>query len=610
MLKCFGRMPQITILFFIAVSIVHVCVGGVPLDKSKYITIDEIKPGMKAWCLTIFKGTEIEKFDMDVVDVIRNARPGGGEGPGSRDVILVKGTDERFIHTGPIAGCSGSPVYIEGRLAGALAFGWSFSKDPLYGVTPIADMLDCGLSGSDACISPRAFAFDFSKPINFADIDRQIEDCLASKSAAVGGMTALPCPLVTSGIPAEVCENLNDVFKPMGFMAVTGVSGESESKDAKDVKLAPGACLAVPLVSGDVKMTLMGTVTDVVGDKVYGFGHGFLGYGKVNLPMATGRIHTVVSNLITSFKLGSPLETVGVLNVDGATGVVGQIGAEPEMIPLTIKVSRYNVPAEHVYNCKIVVNKMLTPMVLGGAVSSAVFMSGSLPPENTVEYKAAFNVEGFEPVVFENVSTSVGIAEMTTESVGSTALLLNNPYKKVDIKSIDIDVHVAAKNITSHIWSADLSQSKIKPGQTVKVSVILESYLADKKRYEYDLKIPDTLAEGRYDLIITGRDGYLEFLRQSVPHRFIPQDTESLICAINDILRANRGELYGLLVLPPGGIILEKAELPDLPPTRSLILQDAKRAITAQPYNHWLENTVKTGVIVADRKTMSITVER
>ena len=112
------------------------------LDKSRYITIDEIKPGMSAYCLTVYKGTNIEKFDLEVIDVIHNFQPG-------RNAILVMGTDPRFVHTGPVAGCSGSPVYINGRLAGALAFGWNFSKDPLYGVTPIAEMLRVGSVGSN-----------------------------------------------------------------------------------------------------------------------------------------------------------------------------------------------------------------------------------------------------------------------------------------------------------------------------------------------------------------------------------------------------------------------------------------------------------------------------
>ncbi|MHC4271922.1 MAG: SpoIVB peptidase S55 domain-containing protein, partial [Planctomycetota bacterium] len=144
---------------------------NIPLDSTKYITIDEVKPGMEAYCLTIFEGTKIEKFDLEVLSIVRNFRPG-------MDAILVKGLDERFIHTGPVGGCSGSPVYIEGRMAGALAFGWTFSKDPLYGVTPIKDMLRVGqinnkqtnLNNTDV----PGIAFDYSTPINIEKIQEML----------------------------------------------------------------------------------------------------------------------------------------------------------------------------------------------------------------------------------------------------------------------------------------------------------------------------------------------------------------------------------------------------------------------------------------------------
>ena len=162
-------------------------------DPAKYISIDEIQPGMEAYCLTVYKGTEVEKFPMEVLDVVRNIMPG-------KDVILVQGTDERFIHTGPVAGCSGSPVYVKGRLAGALAFGWLYSKDPLYGVTPIKEMLrvrEDKTTGQDT--QEMGFAFDFSKPIDFEEIDRQIINTLASRKNDPAGPTTLPCPLIASG---------------------------------------------------------------------------------------------------------------------------------------------------------------------------------------------------------------------------------------------------------------------------------------------------------------------------------------------------------------------------------------------------------------------------
>ncbi len=392
-------------------------------------------------------------------------------------------------------------------------------------------------------------------------------------------------------------------------MAVAGIAGGTNTDKNKDIQLAPGACLAVPLVTGDIEMTIIGAVTEVIGNKVYGFGHGLLGYGPIDLPMATGQVHTVVSSMLFSFKLASAVEIVGALTIDESTAVCGQIGAKAKMIPLTIKVDRYNDTEQRVYDCQIIDNRVLTASLLRSAVGGAALMLGQLPPNHMIEYKVSIDAEGIEPISFQNVSTRIGLAEMIAESIGSVAILMNNPYEKVDIKSIDFDIRIVPKNIISHIWSVDLSDSKVKAGEQIEIGVIVESFLAEKKRYRYSLKIPDELAPGTYNLTISGGYGYYEFLKKAAPYKFIPQNMTSLLEAMNNILHIKRDKLYCILVLPSGGVAVEKAELPDLPATKALVLSSAKRTLTTQPYQHWLENSLETGTVVIDKKTMSITVE-
>ena len=365
----------------------------------------------------------------------------------------------------------------------------------------------------------------------------------------------------------------------------------------------------MPLVTGDITMTAIGTVTEVVGDRIYGFGHRFLGFGPIDLPMATGKVHTVVSSLYRSFKFASALETVGALTADESTAVCGQIGAKAKMIPLTITIDDYRDRRKQVYNCRLANNQILTPVMLRLAVLTAAFRSGNLPPDHMIEYKATIGIEGLEPVSFENVSTSSGLDEMITESAGSVAILLNNPYKEVDIKSLDLDLRQRAKNISSRIWSVDLSDSKVKAGQKIEVLVVVESFLAEKKKYHFTMKIPDELAPGRYDLIVCGGYGYVRFLKKAVPYRFVPQNLATLVEAMNNLLQIQRDKLYCFLVLPPGGVAVEKAELPDLPATKALVLSDAKRSLKTRPVSDWLENSLQTGTVVIDKKVMHITVE-
>ena len=576
-------------------------------DSAKYIGLDEISPGMEAYCLTEYGLAGIEKFALEVVDVVRNVDPG-------RDAILVRGTDERFKQTGPVAGCSGSPVYIGGRLAGALAFTWPYAKDALYGATPIAEMLAVGRGGragvQEGGTEPAGLSLDFTAPLDFVEVDKQLRERLVHVGRRTQGANYLPCPLITCGLPANVREQLSAVVEPFGLMVVAGGGTGNSPAGTEKVRLVPGACLAVPIVSGDINMSTYGTVTEVVGDKVYGFGHYLLGYGPTDLPMATAKVHTVISNLVSSFKVASVLETVGAVTTDEAAGIIGRIGAEARTIPLTIHVDRYNDTSRRTYNCRIVHNRFWTPLYLRMAVAGAVLQLGELPLDHTIEYKVAIGLRNGPPVTFENVSSSVGLNDIIIESWNAVGLLMNNPYRSVEIESLSFDFRITPQSIISHLWSVELSDSRVKAGKPVDVGVVVESVLAGKRKYRCRLNIPEDLAPGKYELTVCGQRDYEQFLVKSVPHKFIPQSLPGLIDALNTALRIDRNKLYFLLALPPGGVTLENAELPDLPATRALVLQDAKRAMRVLPHAHWIEQSQNIERIVIDKQVLSITVEK
>ncbi len=576
-------------------------------DSARYIGIEEVKPGMEAYCLTVYKGAQVERFELEVLSVVRDYSPG-------RDAILVQGKDERFIHTGPVAGCSGSPVYIEGRLAGAMAFGWFFSKDPLYGVTPIREMLEVGRGAEGGGIRDGIkqagwrYPFDYSKPIDFAEVEKQIISTIAASRGDFGAATPLPCPLVTSGLPARVVSEVEEWAGALGLMAVSGPSGGATGSSTEPVQLVPGACLAVPLVNGDITMEVIGTVTEVRGNDVYGFGHSFLGYGAVHLPMATGQVHTVVSSVMRSFKVATSLDVVGVLNTDESAAVRGRLGEQVYMIPLTVEVERYNDPRKRRYDCRIVDNRIITPLVLRAAVMGAVLMQGGLPPDNTLDYKVRLDIDGAEPILFENVSTDTGLTEMIRGSSSSLALLMSNPYREVRIKSIDIAVKLLPKNISSIIQSATLADSQVKAGEPLHIDVVVETYLAEKMKYSFDLAVPRDVPPGRYELMVCGGYDYEEFLRRAVPQRFTAVDLPTLVESMNEVLGISRDGLHCVLVLPPSGIAVERAELPDLPSTKAMVLGDAKRAMTVQPCQRWVEKSMKTGTVVLDGKMLQVSV--
>ncbi|RKY10861.1 MAG: hypothetical protein DRP65_05815 [Planctomycetota bacterium] len=579
--------------------------GEPAVDRARYITIDEIHPGQEAYCLTVLEGSKVERFGLEILSVIHNIRPG-------RDAIVVIGTDERFKHTGPIRGCSGSPVYIEGRLAGALSGGWSFSKDPLYQVTPIEDMLRVGPQSDTQALAstgnPVSLGLDFSAPIDLADINKRLTTGCANSQLITQNLE-----LLITSLPAEVCDQVAPWFEPLGLLPVAGGSTNSELKTKNsELTFEPGACLTIPLASGDISMAAIGTATEVVDNKVLAFGHGFLGYGDVELPMASGRVHTVASNMQISFKLATAGPIIGAVRADCATGIYGEIGARPKLIPMRITIDHFSnaVDNPRTYDCEVAVNRIYTPLVTQAALIGAIAAAGTLPPEHTVRYRAGIGVDGFEAISFENVSSGRSVRELANEAVGTIGMLMNNPYQRVNINSLDFEVEILPKNILSNIWSVNLSDAKVRPGQTVDVSVVLLSYLSEKKTHTLQFKVPGNLAPGRYDVLVAGAYEYEKFLRKVSPHKFTTHDMPTLVEALRELLSIRRDRLYLTMTLPPGGIVIRRAELGDLPQTKAILLGDAKRTTTFLPMQHWLQKDTYTGDIIIGQKTFKITVER
>jgi len=604
---CFSSLQRTLVCVFALFCVfVLTARGQDATDAERYIGVEEIEAGMDAYCLTDYGEAGIEKFALKVVDVVRNIDPG-------HDTILVMGTDERFKHTGPVGGCSGSPVYINDRLAGALALGWTFSKDPLYGVTPIKEMLEIGRTNPALAAgrsSPQAaFTFDFSEPLDLAIIAEQATPRKLFGTALGGGALLLPCPLLISGLSTEASQQLVPQFEAMGFMAVPGLAGNAAGGDSEAMELKPGGTITLPVVTGDIRMQVLGTVTEVRGDRVYAFGHSFLGYGPVDLPMAGGKVYTVVSSMNRSFKLGTSGDILGALTTDEYAAVSGRIGAEPKMIPLSIRVERYNDPAPRTYDCQVAYNDALTGQLVRGAIAGAALQLGPLPPDHTIEYEAEIGLADGQSIRFENTSTSTGLLDPVAEISGSLALLMNNPYHTAEIKSLDFAIRMRSENTAAHLWSVDVTDPKVKAGQDIEIDVVVESYRREKKRYHLKVNVPEDVAAGKYALMLSGNREYERFLAKAVPHRFLATNYQTLVEALNMVMNVERTKLYCVLTLPPDGITLEKSELPDLPGTKAVILQSAKRAVRVRPYLHWVEKSIETGTVILGKETIAIEVE-
>ncbi len=598
MMSMMKKIPYLPLCM--AAATVFLCgVAAGQLDPERYITLDEIDTDMEAYTLTVWSGTEIERFDLKILSIVLNRQPG-------EDMILVLGLDERLKASGAVQGVSGSPVYIDGRLAGALAAGWMGSLEPLYLVRPIENMLQVGAASQAAAApsGPGHMTLDVSGPLDLS----AIYDQAMAKQSRLGSMDSLPLALATS-LPAEVCRQLSGSDIVAGATLLPGALTTSAAGQAVDVPIEPGSVLSAVLCTGDINLAALGTATDVQGDTIYGFGHSFTGLGAVEFPMAAGTVHTVVAGRTRSFKFSSPGPILGTIEYDQNAAVRGRIGAIPTMVPLRISVERFNDPEVRVYDCKLAFDRQFTPLIARLVVQASALMQGPLPPEHTVRYKGRIEAAGREAIVFDNISSGRSVAEMGMEILSTLTLLLNNPFELVRPEAIDVELFIEPGDSTAGIWSAQLSRTTVKPGQTVTANLMLQTFRASRTAASIELTIPDSMPAGKHTLHLMGAAAYNSFLTQHAPHRFRVVDTDSLLTGLDQVLNMPRNKLYAVLPVPATGLTMRRHALPDLPPTRMALMQDPKRLEPAEPYRNWIQNSVVLDTIISGAVQVELTVE-
>lgn len=589
-----------TLLF----AILPVLAGAAELDKSKYITVDEIKPGDKAYCLTVYEGTKIEKFDLEVLSVIKNANPGIFN-QGGRNTIMVMGLDERFKHTGPVQGCSGSPVYIDGRLAGALAVGFSLAKDPLYGVTPIQEMIE---NTTNPYIQKayknqnRSAEYSFN-PMDLVEIGKDYLQNFKSTSNSQNLTIPLSCSL-----PASQTEPLNELLKDTGLRAYSAPA-VSTNLDDLEVQIKPGATLASPLISGDISISAVGTATQVDGDQVFAFGHAFLGEGEINLPMSNGYIHTVVSNLSSSFKLGQAGKIIGSLKGDTYACVYGKIGEMPPLIDLNITVKKYN-DYEKQYKCKSAVHPRLSPLLMNMAIMGAINLHSSPPAHHQITYDVIVKTKDHPDIKYSNFIADMGPGKPVYDLLGMLVTMMDNPYEKVQVKSIDITFNIDQANKLAIIDHLNISNTTVKPGQTVDLTIFMETYLKGKQKLQTEFTIPENIVPGQYQINVSGGSGYESFLRKTAPQKFNVNSLEQMFDFFNFSNSIRNDKIYLFMEIPAGGITLQSQPLPNLPATRSMLLVDPKRTEPVLPYRDWKVEKYDVDKFIINDSSITINIEK
>ncbi|HEX9996181.1 MAG TPA: SpoIVB peptidase S55 domain-containing protein [Abditibacterium sp.] len=465
------------------------------LQQGKIMAPSQAKRGMKGYALSVFQGTKVEKFGIEVLGVLERVQGGG-------DLVMIRVTDGPVVkrQSGIIQGMSGSPVYINGKLLGAIAIGFGFPKEPIGGVTPITQMIATALPDNAPAQTPSKVAFfektEIYRPKSSLHIgarriaklevtrNANLSDFSGPNSGATMRMRPATQLLQLSGISQGSLPRWRAMLSPYGITPVMGggamsnrqVFGPSSKKTGIVTNLAPGAAIGVQLASGDIDATGIGTVTYRLGNRVLAFGHPMFGLGAVSMPMTTAYVHDIFPAYDISFKLGSPLQSVGELQQDTVFAIGGTVGRRAQTVPLRISLRDAAKKIDRKFNVRLIKDPLFTPQLAQGIAVEALQSTLGLDSDKTV--RVAFSMGLKNGPAIRRVNTVYAgeqvIAGALGEMLDALSITQANQYEKGNITSLDLRVEVIGVRKTARIRRIYADKNRVKAGESVQISVEME----------------------------------------------------------------------------------------------------------------------------------------
>ena len=449
-----------------------------------FFRLQDVKPGMRGIGRTVFHDNRIEDFQVEILGVLQNLTP-------KQSIILARLSGGPLQEAGVIQGMSGSPVYIDGKLLGAVALGFPFSKEPIAGIQPIEQMIadatftPPGTTGAVKAVADTHRADSVkADPRATARVERaslasgvaKMEQRFAVSRSTFGNLSEISTPLALSGFTTRTLQTFAADFRKLGFEPQQGVSAGSPTSQEYTGRIEPGSMISVQLLSGDWSVSADGTVTYIDGQKVYAFGHQFLDGGPTQLPFARSDVMAVVPALNSSFKLSVPREWVGTILSDRATAIAGLVGRKADTIPFTISVHAPNINA-HEYHFEVVNDQLLTPFVVQTAIFSAIDATERTIGAGTLRLRGRIEFDNnLPPLVVQDVYVSdSGLAQQASvDGVVTLGFVMGGEFKDLHVKRIAYDLELVDSKHQLRIAGMWASKHEVRPGESVQVTALLQ----------------------------------------------------------------------------------------------------------------------------------------
>jgi hypothetical protein len=608
----------------VIVALLLAVAAGLPA-QSRTFPVDDIKPGMVGIGRTVFEGDRLEEFKVHIIGVLRNSI-----GP-RRNLILARLEGGPLANTGVIAGMSGSPVYIDGRLVGAVSYSLGqFSKEPIAGITPIGEMTeDATLPGPrrqaarvdlQMPLTPESLraslrqAFSWIRPFADSPSDVQVFGD-SSLSAGIGTLLRpIATPLSFGGFDPNVIDPVVAAFRDQGFVPILAAAQQvaapsAQSNGSSLAALRPGDAIGVGLMNGDFEVGATGTVTEVDGDRVYAFGHPFYQLGPTQFPMTRAHVFTILPSLAASQKIASTGEVIGIVSQDRATTIAGTLGPGPSMIPVTLTLNSER-GTRKTFKIGIVRDQLFTPLLAYVSILNTLTSYERQNGVATYAMKGAATLKKYGKVDFEDLFTgdqpSVGAAASVVAPIN---LLMRNAFEDVDIESLNLEIDASEQPRSATLERVWVDGTRVKAGAPVTLKVLLRTYRGDEITRDVTIQIPPN-ARGSVQVMVA--DGVRLSQFESRELQVQPLQTTGLpqmIRVLNNARKNNR--LYVRLVTRDDGAVVKGEPLAALPSSVLAVMESDRNGGSFRPLQNALvgEWEITPGLAVTGSRTLTLPLE-
>ena len=522
----------------------------------------------------------------------------------------------------------GSPVFIDGKLVGAVSYGFPFSKETICGITPIGEMIEDTSTDTPRSASarfrtaslepgPHALAAPLDRASLMAAIQRPLSSVPLAGAAgqlppalAAESMRPLSLPLVFSGFDASTFEWAKGVFSGLGFTPMMG-AGSVGKPPAPLPDLQPGGALGVSLIEGDMDLSVTGTITHIDGERVYAFGHPFYNLGPTQFPMRKAYVYSVFPSLYQSWKISSPADPVGTIEQDRGTAIAGRLGKTPRMIPVSVRISTSR-GQDRRYSFRMVEDELFSPVLAYVSLASVLQANERTFGTSTIQVDAKLTLAGGREVRVEDLFTQEQPATQAAALVAApVAYLMTNDFERVTVDKLDVEVSSLETIQTASLQRAWFErEGPVRAGSTVPLKVLLRTYRGESVSETIPVTVPANAPAGNYTVLLADGNALTNLEQREMRQSFVPKDLDQLIRAINGLRHNNH--IYARLLRSDEGAIVRGEYLQSLPPSVLAVLggsDEGTGVIPLRTASVW-EFDLATDYAVTGSRALGLTVER